>query len=119
MERGIHNAEVIDEVAFDHDSDEMALIMYATKEWDDVDTRIAELQDKMSKYVEFAAGGQLAEEFPDRAESKVRFQLNCDYLPNEKMMLFLERINTVLMKGGMRLLVNCTEARDEIPKKDK
>ncbi len=118
MERGIHNSEVIDEVAFDHDSDEMALIMYAAEKWSDIDARIAELQDKMSKYVEFAAGGQLAEEFPDRSDCKVRFQLNCAYVPNEKMMLFLERINDVLTKGGMRLLVNCTEAQDENPKKD-
>lgn len=118
MEKGIHNAEVIDEVAYDTDNQELALMMNANQDWKQDDARIDEIKAKVSRYLEFAMGGQLAEAFPDHKESKIRIQLNCQYLPNDKVMTFLEGLNGILMKGGMRLVVNCTEAQDQAPEKE-
>jgi len=117
MEKGIHNSEVIDEVAYDTDNEELALMMTANQDWRQDDERIEEMKAKVTRYLEFAMGGQLAEAFPDHKESKIRIQLNCHYLPNDKVMTFLEGLNEIVMKGGMRLVVNCTEAQDEAPKK--
>ncbi len=112
MEQGIHNVEVIDEVAYDPDNEELALIMRATQKWDDDDARIDELKEKVSQYLEFALAGQMMVAFPDRAEGKVRIQLDCQYIPTEKVMTFLEGVNEVVMKAGIRLVINCVEAKD-------
>ena len=104
MEQGIHNAEVIDEVAYDPDNEELALIMRATQNWQDDDARIEEMKEKVSCYIEFALGGQMMKSFPDRAEGKVRIQLDCKYIPTDKVMTFLEGVNEVVMKAGLRSL---------------
>ncbi len=116
MEQGIHNPEMIDEVAFDPDNEELALIMYAEQDWSDSDARIDEMKAKATTYVQFALGGQLKEAFPDHADSKVRVQLNCKHLPNDQVMTFLEGLNEILSKGGMRMVVNCPEMQEQEPK---
>lgn len=119
MEQGINQPDVIDEVAYDPDNEELALIMHANEDWSKDDARISEIKAKSSKYIEFAMNGQMAEAFPDHADGKIRIQLDCQFLPNDKVMTFLEELNKILMKGGMRLVVNCTEAQDERPKESK
>jgi len=109
MQQGIEFAEVIDEVAFDPDNGELVLIMRTNRDWSDAVKMTEQIKSKVGNYMQFAAGGQMAEAFPDHKESKVRLQLDCKFLPTEPVIPFLENLNEVLMKGGMRLVVNCME----------
>lgn len=109
MQKGIEFAEVIDEVAFDPDNGELVLIMQSQQQWDDAPKMVEQIKEKMANYMQFAVGGQMAEAFPDHASGKVRVQLNCKFLPPDTVIPFLESLNEVLMKGGMRLVVNAME----------
>ena len=115
MQQGIEFAEVIDEVAFDPDNSELVLIMRTQRTWDDAPQMVEQIKAKVGNYMQFAMGGQMAEAFPDHADSKVRIQLDCKYLPTDIAIPFLEGLNDVLMKGGMRLVVNCTERPQDNP----
>ena len=108
-QQGIEFAEVIDEVAFDPDNSELVLIMRTNRQWDNAPQMVEQIKAKVGNYMQFAMGEQMAEAFPDHADSKVRIQLDCKYLPADAAIPFLEGLNEVLMKGGLRLVVNCIE----------
>ena len=104
------NADIIDEVAFDPDQDELVLILRMNDPWDDLENQVAQLKERISNYTRFALGGQMAETFPEHQGKKVRVQLDCQYITPEPLLSFLEQVNEILKKGGARLVINCAEA---------
>ena len=105
-EIGINNPEVIDEVAYDPESKEIVLVMVESRPWDSPEVAVELLKDKIAKYISFALGEQLAEEFPDHQDKSIRFQLNCSHMPEEAILTFLSQVNDVLGKQNARLVVN-------------
>src|SRR5271154_5880692 len=76
MPTGVEFANVIDVVAHDPATDEVALIMIETRPWDGSDPRIFQLQEKINAYLSFALDGEMAEEQPDLAGKPLRLQLD-------------------------------------------
>lgn len=101
--------DVIDEVAFDPENEEIVLILRALGPWGD-DEALVELseplKDKISSYITFAFAGQLAESFPEHQGKKVRIQIDCDEMPPKAMLILLEKIDDVVKPNGARLLIN-------------
>jgi hypothetical protein len=107
MEHGINNPEVIDEIAFDPDNDEIVLIMRAPEEWDDMKSRGAEVKEKMTTYVAFAFGGGLEEQFPEYKGKKIRFQVDVTFMPPEPVLELFEELHEIVSKDNdARLVVN-------------
>jgi len=106
------NTDIIDEVAFDSDHDELVLILHMNEPWDDLENQLTQLKDRIANYTRFALGGQLVEAFPEHQGKKVRVQLDCQYLTPEPLLGFLEQVNEILNKGGARLAINCAEANN-------
>lgn len=105
----ISATDVIDEVAFDPENQEIVLILRAFGPWGDDESLVAlsdPLKEKVSSYITFAFAGQLAEAFPEHKDKKVRIQIDCDEMPPQAMLILLEKIDDVVKPNGARLLIN-------------
>lgn len=101
--------DVIDEVAFDPDTNEIVLIIRALDSWGEEDGLIdigEHLKEKLTSYITFSFAGQLAEAFPEHKDDKVRIQINCTEMPPVPMLELLEKIDSVVSANGARLIVN-------------
>jgi hypothetical protein len=73
----VDNPEVIDVVAHDPKTDEVMLVMVEGRSWGDRGELLPELQNKFSTYLTYALDGQLAEDYPQFAGKRIRFELRC------------------------------------------
>ena|SRR5437867_402002 len=80
----IEHANVIDAIAFDEQSGEVALVMIENREPGSSDQRLYELQEKVNVYLSFALDGEMAEAYPRFAGRPVRLQLDCSQLPDDR-----------------------------------
>lgn len=89
---GIHNAGRIDLVTHNPESDEFALIMVETREWNGSHERLLELQEKVNIYLSFAIDGQMIKLYPHSSGKSVRVQLDSTYPPDQVTLQFIEQL---------------------------
>lgn len=102
---GVQNAKVVDLVTHDPKTDEYALIMVETREWDGSDERLQQISEKVENYVSFALYGQMTKLYPEALGKRVRLQLDCESHPDPKTTRFLEGIRIRLEQEGFRFVV--------------
>ncbi len=107
MDLGLAHPDIVDEVAFDPEHDEIVLIIDAMEQrWDDAASVIEQLKEKIAQYVKFALAGQLVEEFPEHKEKRVRVQINCAAVPGAQVLEFIDQVEAVLLASKMRIVIN-------------
>src|SRR4028118_1097051 len=89
MASGIENTSVIDVIAHDSKTDEVALVMTEQRVWDGSEERLFQLQEKINAYLSFALDGEMLEEYPAFTGKALRLQLDCTTLPDPKTAAFL------------------------------
>jgi len=100
---GIENPSVLDLVTHDPKTDEYALIMVETREWDDSDQQLEQLQAKINNYLHFALDGALAKTYPQATGKPVRIQVDCPRQPKGKTADFLARAEEAARGQGASL----------------
>jgi uncharacterized protein DUF6572 len=85
----LEQAHVIDIIALDPATDEVALVMTETRPWDGSDARLFELQEKINAYLSFALDGEMAEAYPRFAGKRVRLELRCATPPDARTAHFI------------------------------
>src|SRR5438477_5558574 len=89
MQSGLEQANVIDAIAHDSASGEVALIMTEPRDWDGSDLRLFQLQEKINAYLSFALDGEMAEAYPQFAGKPLRLQLDCSTPPDARSLHFI------------------------------
>ena len=103
--RGVEHAHVIDLIADDSNSGEVALIMLEERPWDGSELRLFQLQEKINAYLSFALDGEMAEAYPQFAARKIRLQLDCAGLPGSDVVGFLSAVREQIAFQGINLEV--------------
>lgn len=107
MDFGLAHPDIVDEVAFDPEYDEIVLVINAMEQrWDDVASVVEQIKEKIAQYVKFALAGQLGAEFPEHKEKRVRVQLNCAEVPGAPVLEFIDQVEAVLVASNMRIVIN-------------
>ncbi|MEA3188249.1 MAG: hypothetical protein QOD99_2079 [Chthoniobacter sp.] len=78
----LEHAHIIDAIALDEKTGEVALIMIEPREWDGSERRLYALQEKGNAYLSFALDGEMAEEYPQFRGRPLRLQLECAHPPD-------------------------------------
>ena len=97
---------VIDLVTHDPKTDEYALIMVETRNWDGGRAQLDQLQAKVNSYLDFVLSGEFIRKYPEAAGKRIRFQLDCPAPPSGEAADFLQRLEAALRKHGIRFVVN-------------
>jgi hypothetical protein len=82
--RGVHNPRVVDLIRLDAESDEVVLLMVEERTWGAVPEQFGQLEEKFNSYLSYVMGGHLAEEYPQYAGKRVRFELECVGVPGSR-----------------------------------
>ena len=90
--RGVEHAHVIDLIADDTKTGEVALIMLEERPWDGSEPRLFQLQEKINAYLSFALDGEMAEAYPQFSGRKIRLQLDCVGMPDSGVVQFLSMV---------------------------
>ncbi|MEP6936641.1 MAG: DUF6572 domain-containing protein [Chthoniobacterales bacterium] len=103
--RGIEHPGVIDLFAVAPATDEVVLVMYETRESDDSDERLHELEEKFNAYASFLLDGEMHAEHPEVVGKRARIELRCDHMPGERALGLLNAIHDQLALQAVRMEV--------------
>lgn len=103
-EPGVQNASIIDLVTHDPRTDEFALIMVETREWDRSKERMLELHRKVINYLRFALEGEMVRKFPESIDKPVRIQLNYFHPPDIETEEFFKELAKQMQTHGIRFV---------------
>jgi hypothetical protein len=103
--RGVEHAHVIDIVAHDANTGEVALIMLEPRPWDGSELQMFQLQEKLNAYLSFALDGEMAEAYPDLAKLPLRVQIDCATMPEGSVLEFLSVVRDQIAFQDIKLEV--------------
>ena len=102
---GIEQAGVIDFFAHDTKTDEVLLVMFESRPWDDSELQLFQVQEKFNAYVSFLLDGELAETHPELAGKNARIELRCAEMPKGRVLDLLNSIHDQLAFQDIRVEV--------------
>ena len=95
----IENVSVIDVVSIDKNGDAV-LTIADHLEWDDENTHLLKLQNKINSYLDSIDNQSLYDSYPDAKGRKIIINLVAKYWPNKDAEIFLQRTADVLESAG-------------------
>ena len=107
---GVEQAGVIDFFAHDTKTDEVLLIMFESRPWDDSDLQLFQLQEKFNAYVSFLLDGEMNAAHPELAGKRARIELRCDHMPDERALELLNLIHDQIALQEIRMEVVVRQA---------
>lgn len=90
--RGVQFAEVIDLLVQDAKSNQVELVMFEPRSWDEGEDQLFQLQEKMNAYLSFALDGEMADAYPDLVNRPLRIVLRCVDAPPSEAVEFLAHV---------------------------
>ncbi len=93
---GIEQAGVIDFFAHDTKANQILLVMFEPRPWNDSDLQLFQLQEKFNAYVSFLLDGEMAEAHPELAGIDARIELRCAAMPEGRALDLLNAIHDQL-----------------------
>jgi hypothetical protein len=109
---GVAHPGVIDFFAHNTKSDELLLVMFESRPWDDSDLQLFQLQEKFNAYVSFLLDGELAEAHPELAGKSARIELRCAEMPEGRALDLLNAIHDQLALQEIRVEVIVEDRRN-------
>ncbi|HEX4667221.1 MAG TPA: DUF6572 domain-containing protein [Chthoniobacterales bacterium] len=109
---GVEQAGVIDFFAHDPKKDELLLVMFEPRPWDESELQLFQLQEKFNAYVSFLLDGELAEAHPELAGRNARIELRCVEMPEGRALDLLSAIHDQLALQGIHVEVIVQEQGD-------
>jgi hypothetical protein len=102
---GVEQPGVIDFFAQDTKGDDVLLVMFEPRPWDDSDLQLFQLQEKFNAYVSFLLDGEMAEAHPELAGKNARIELRCAEMPEGRALDLLNAIHDQLALQEIRVEV--------------
>lgn len=105
----IERTDIIDALLFDEKSDTVTLLMTEPRPWDGTDEQVFHLQEKLNAYLSFALDGEMAEAYPQFAGKRLRVQLDCLTMPDDRTVGFLAMAREQIAFQNIDLEVRVTD----------
>jgi hypothetical protein len=102
---GIEHAGVIDFFAHDTKTDEVLLVMFESRPWDDSELQLFQVQEKFNAYVSFLLDGELEDSHPELAGKNARIELRSADMPTGRALDLLNAIHDQLALQDIRVEV--------------
>ena len=95
----VEDKKVIDIITVDKQG-VLVLTISDHLEWDNMNEHLLLLKDKINSYLDFIENGQLAENYPDKADKKIMIQIVFKYQPNKTAEEFLAVAERLINEKG-------------------
>ena len=107
-ERGVQNPQVVDLISRNPETGEVVLVMLEERDWGADPAQIPQIEAKFNSYLSYVQGGYMAREYPQYAECKVSFQLDCASPPRAQDQAFLTAIRNFAAAENIRFAIQVT-----------
>jgi len=107
--RGVHNPRVIDLITEDEASGEVVLVMLEERPWSSDPEQLRQLEAKFNAYLEYVLGGHMGKQYPQYADRRVRFQLDCTENPRPSDASFFTAMTNFAAGESIRLVVRVVQ----------
>src|SRR5690348_16760520 len=91
-----HGGAMIDLIGHDPNTDETVLVMNEATRWDGSTEQLHHLQERFNAYASFLLDGELAESHPELAGKKMRIELRCAHMPDDRTIELIGMIHDQL-----------------------
>ena len=108
---GVEQPGVIDIFARVGKGDEVLMVMFEPRPWEDSDLQLFQLQEKFNAYVSFLLDGEMAEAHPELAGKNARIELRCAEMPAGRALDLLNAIHDQLALQEIRVEVIVEDRR--------
>jgi hypothetical protein len=96
----VDNPDVVDAIGIERSSGIVSLTISDHLEWDDHNSHLLVLQEKINRYLAFIESGELLESYPKAVGRPVRIDVICKYKPTQTAKEFLDQARQVIEGGG-------------------
>jgi len=107
-----NRAAMIDVIGHDPKTDEVVLIMREATVWNGSSEQLQQLQERFNAYASFLLDGELAESHPEFAGKKMRIEVRCAHMPEDRTVELLGMIHDQLEFQDVRVEVVVRDTGD-------
>lgn len=105
-QRGVANPRVVDLITSNPETGEVVLLMLEERPWGSHPEQIPQIEAKFNSYLSYVKGGFMAREYPQYADKKVAFQIDCATPPQAEQQAFLTAVRNFAAEEEIRFVVN-------------
>ena len=99
----VEDAETIDHIGIDPETKQVGLVITETREWNDPETHLSQLEAKLNAYLAFIEGGGIRKMYPKHKGKEVCIELLCQYVPPDPVRDMYGSIREFLKAAGWLL----------------
>jgi hypothetical protein len=107
-EPNVENASVVDLIELDPASDQVMLVMFEQREWDNGPQQFRQIEEKINRYMGYVLDGHLTSQYPQYKGQDVQIRLNCVQAPHGQAVVFVTAAETAVRAHGLTFVVNVT-----------
>jgi hypothetical protein len=101
----VDNPEVVDAVGTEIATGDIVLTICDHLEWDDLESHLHLLAEKINRYLGFIESGELLENYPSAAGKSTRIDVYFQFAQPEAANRFIEHAREVAQTYGVSLLI--------------
>jgi hypothetical protein len=105
---GVQNPKVMDLITLDPLSGAVVLVMFERRGWGADPQQLAQIEEKINRYLGYALDGFLVEHYPQHQGKRVHIRLDCIEPPAGEAVRFVEAATQAIRAHGLDFIVNVT-----------
>jgi hypothetical protein len=109
-EPGVHNPQTLDLITRDPAADKVVLVMIERRPWGADPRQLAQIEEKINRYLGYVLDGFLAEQYPEYVGKQVRIRLDCTAAPEGELLRFVTAAKHAIESHGLEFVVNVVPA---------
>jgi hypothetical protein len=107
-EPGVQTPALLDLITVDPASGAVTLVMFERRPWGACDEQLAQIEEKINRYLGYALDGFLVQQYPHYAGKPVQIRLDCAEEPQGEADRFVAAARHATRAHGVDFLVNVT-----------
>ena len=104
--RGVENPRVVDLIRPDKAAGHVALMMFEPRDWAHGHVQLQQLEEKIDRYLSYVLDGFFFKQYPQYAQTRVRFELHCLHEPEGVAKDMLTAAQGFCAQNGLEFRVN-------------
>jgi len=110
----VENPSAVDYIGVEKDSGKVVLTISDHLDWEDEESHLLTLQEKINRYLAFVESGELLMSYPDATGRAVVVDVVAKYPPTPSADNSLAKTRELLRKAGFELRFKVFDEQDEV-----
>lgn len=105
-ETGVENPAIMDLITVDPATEDVVLVMIERRAWGSAPHQLAQIEEKINRYLGYALDGFLVQHYPQYEGRRVRIRLDCAEAPSGPAEHFVAAARHAIESAGLGFELN-------------